>query len=69
MGKFNGVLLASDFDNTLIYTEAAGAAASRCRICLPEPEALEYFMAEGGRFCGHRPGARRPFCATPIRVQ
>ena len=23
MGKFDGVLLASDFDNTLIYTEEA----------------------------------------------
>lgn len=51
MGKFSGVLLASDFDNTLVYTEEAlrkGEAVPP----LPERnrEALEYFMAEGGRF-------------------
>ena len=51
MGKFDGVLLASDFDNTLIYTEAA------LRTGKPVPElshrnraALERFMAQGGRF-------------------
>ena len=51
MGKFDGVLLASDFDNTLLYTEEAlrtGAPVPP----LPERNrrALEYFMAEGGRF-------------------
>ena len=51
MGKFTGVLLASDFDNTLIYTEEAlrtGAPVPP----LPERnrEALAYFMAQGGRF-------------------
>ena len=51
MGKFTGVLLASDFDNTLIYTEEAlrtGAPVPP----LPERnrEALKYFMAQGGRF-------------------
>jgi len=51
MGKFSGVLLASDFDNTLIYTEEA------LRSGVPVPPlseknraALEYFMAEGGKF-------------------
>ncbi|MDD3347962.1 HAD-IIB family hydrolase [Oscillibacter sp.] len=51
MGRFDGCLLASDFDNTLIYTEGA------LRTGQPVPplsarnrEALEYFMAEGGRF-------------------
>ena len=51
MGKFTGVLLASDFDNTLIHTEPA------LRTGAPIPplsdrnrKALEYFMAEGGRF-------------------
>lgn len=51
MGIFNGVLLASDFDNTLIYTEEA------LRTGRPVPplsaknrDALAYFMAEGGRF-------------------
>ena len=51
MGIFDGVLLASDFDNTLIYTEEA------LRSGAPVPElsegnrtALERFMEEGGRF-------------------
>ena len=51
MGKFDGVLLASDFDNTLLYTEEALRRGSELP---PLPrrnrEALEYFMAEGGRF-------------------
>ena len=51
MGKFSGVLLTSDFDNTLIYTDRA------LRTGCPVPplsernrQALEYFMAEGGKF-------------------
>ncbi len=51
MGRFDGVLLASDFDNTLIYTEDA------LRTGMPVPPlsggnraALESFMAQGGRF-------------------
>lgn len=51
MGKFTGVLLASDFDNTLIYTDRA------LRTGMPVPplseknrKALEYFMSEGGLF-------------------
>ena len=51
MGRFDGVLLASDFDNTLIYTEEA------LRTGKPVPPlsernraALERFMAGGGRF-------------------
>ena len=51
MGRFDGVLLASDFDNTLIYTEEA---LIRGEPVPPLPErnrkALEHFMAEGGRF-------------------
>lgn len=51
MGKFDGVLLASDFDNTLLYT----ADALRTGAPLPPlPEenrrALAYFIAQGGRF-------------------
>ena len=51
MGKFDGVLLASDFDNTLLYTEDA-LRSGRPVPPLPEAnrQALEYFMAEGGRF-------------------
>lgn len=51
MGRFDGVLLISDFDNTLIYTEDA---LVRGEPIPPLPErnqtALEHFMAEGGRF-------------------
>lgn len=51
MGRFDGVLLTSDFDNTLIYTEEA----LRTGVSVPplsgeNREALEYFMKEGGRF-------------------
>ena len=51
MGRFDGVLLISDFDNTLIYTEEA---LTRGEPVPPLPErnraALERFMADGGRF-------------------
>ena len=51
MGKFDGVLLASDFDNTLLYTEDSLRTGAPVP---PQPErnreALKYFMAQGGRF-------------------
>ena len=51
MGRFDGVLLTSDFDNTLIYTEES---LLRGEPIPPLPErnrqALDYFLAEGGRF-------------------
>lgn len=51
MGRFDGVLLASDFDNTLIYTEEALRSGAPVPPLSPENrEALEWFMAEGGRF-------------------
>lgn len=51
MGKFTGVLLASDFDNTLIYTERALRTGSPVPpLSEKNRAALEYFMAEGGRF-------------------
>lgn len=51
MGKFDGVLLASDFDNTLLYTEEALRTGGPVPP-LPERnrESLTYFMAQGGRF-------------------
>ena len=51
MGRCDGVLLASDFDNTLIYTEDALVKGVPIPP-LPERnrQALTYFMAEGGRF-------------------
>ena len=51
MGKFDGVLLASDFDNTLVDTDGAERSESQLP---PVPErnleALRYFMDNGGRF-------------------
>lgn len=51
MGKFDKVLLASDFDNTLVHTQAAIDAGTDVP---PMParnrEALEYFTANGGIF-------------------
>ena len=51
MGKFDGLLLVSDFDNRLVYTEEA------LRLCVDMPPvsdvnraAVEHFMAEGGIF-------------------
>ena len=51
MGIFDGLLLVSDFDNTLVYTEEA------LRLCVDMPPvspknraALQHFMAEGGTF-------------------
>ena len=51
MGKFTGVVLASDFDNTLVYTENALKGLEPMPELLPENrQAIEYFMAEGGTF-------------------
>ena len=51
MGKFDGVLIVSDYDNTMAYTEGS------LRTGTPPPpvspgnrEAVEYFMAQGGIF-------------------
>ncbi len=51
MGKFTGVLLASDFDNTIVDT----ASSFRGGAEMPAPSArncaaLRYFMENGGRF-------------------
>lgn len=51
MGKFNDVLIASDYDNTLVYTENALKGLEPMPDLLPENrEAIEYFMAQGGVF-------------------
>ncbi len=51
MGKFSGVLLASDFDNTLIHTEPALRSGEPIPpLSEKNKAALEYFMAEGGQF-------------------
>lgn len=51
MGKFDGVLIASDYDNTMAFTEGALFTGTP-----PPPvseknrKAVEYFMSEGGIF-------------------
>ena len=51
MGKFDGVLIATDFDNTLVHTQAAlDAGVDVPPICERNRRALEYFIAEGGYF-------------------
>ena len=51
MGKFSGVLIASDYDNTMAFTEGSLFTGTP-----PPPvseknrKAVEYFMAEGGIF-------------------
>ena len=51
MRKFNGLLLVSDFDNTLVYTEEA---LQKCVDMPPVSDenraAIEYFMDNGGIF-------------------
>ena len=52
MGKFENVLLASDFDNTLVYTKGALDAGSTeiPPMCARNREALDYFTQNGGYF-------------------
>ncbi len=51
MGKFSGILLASDFDNTLLYTETARRQGSEVpSVSQGNREALHYFMDQGGKF-------------------
>lgn len=51
MGKFDGVLLASDFDNTLIYTEEALRTGGEVPpLSKNNRAALEYFTGNGGLF-------------------
>lgn len=58
MGKFDGVLLASDFDNTILNTERPRRTGCPIPpISQRNVEALRYFMDNGGRLCrSHRPG-------------
>ena len=53
LGKFEGVLLASDFDDTLV--------GSDCEVSRGNREALEYFVREGGRFTVSTGRAHRTF--------
>ena len=51
MGKFDGVLLLSDFDNTLVYTEDVLVSGGNLPpLSHANREAIQYFMAQGGIF-------------------
>ena len=51
MGKFDGVLIASDYDNTMVYTEGSlRTGGAMPAISQENREAVAYFMAEGGTF-------------------
>lgn len=51
MGKFTGVLLASDYDNTLVNSAAAYLSGGDAPEISPKNlEAIRYFMENGGRF-------------------
>ena len=51
MGKFDGVLLASDFDNTLLNTETARRTGAEVpEVSAENKAAIRYFMENGGRF-------------------
>lgn len=65
MGKFDGILLVSDFDNTLLYTEKALSSGGACP---PMParntDGIRYWMREGGTFAvatGRAMPAYRPY--------
>lgn len=51
MPKFQNVLLASDFDNTLVYTQGALERGEEIPpLCARDRAAIEYFMENGGYF-------------------
>ena len=51
MGKFSGVLIVSDYDNTMAFTEGALRRGKELPTLSSENRrAIEYFMAEGGIF-------------------
>ena len=51
MGKFDGMLLLSDYDNTLVYTEEAlRSGGPRPPMSRRNLSAIRRWMAEGGRF-------------------
>lgn len=51
MGKFSGVLIASDYDNTMAFTEGALRQGQEMpSLSMENRQAIEYFMSEGGTF-------------------
>lgn len=59
MGKFDDVLLASDFDNTILNTERPRRTGGPIPpVSQGNLTAIRYFMAEGGRFAPWPPAGR-----------
>lgn len=51
MGKFDGLLIISDYDNTITYTEGSLLGGEELPpVSAEDRRAMEYFMAEGGTF-------------------
>ena len=67
MGKFDRVLIACDFDNTLVYTEEVLHTGGEIPpVSRENRRAIAYFMAAGGTFCiatGRALPAFRPLAA------
>lgn len=64
MGKFDGVLIASDYDNTLVYTKGAMHSGSALPSLSPASrQAIESFIAQGGLFAVCTGRALPPFAA------
>ena len=58
MLKFNKVLLASDFDNTLVYTQGALERGEDIPpMSARNREAVEYFIQNGGYFSAMPPAS------------
>ena len=52
MGKFDGVLIVSDYDNTLVYTEDALSRGGELPpVSQENVRAIHHFMDQGGTFC------------------
>ena len=70
MGKFSGVLIASDYDNTMVYTEGALKSGGPLpSVSRENREAVEYFMAEGGTFSVATGRALPSFSRVPESVR
>lgn len=75
MGKFQGVLLATDFDDTLFRSNLTGAEEGTDGNKANEPvifgrnkEALDYYLAQGGRFTVATGRAKQTFAPYVDRI-
>lgn len=67
MGKFDGMLLVSDFDNTFLFTEEALLEGGDTGFSPRDLDRVRYWMEQGGRFTiatGRAMMAFRPYAET-----